>query len=96
MLEHMFQPLCEYHELSSVKVVGCEILRCDTMSLQHDMWYAIRGYVEICVRRKFPTNCGNSYLARASPKSANPPGQIGLVQKELPLLLLGMVVGSFK
>ena len=37
----MFQPLCECQELRSVNIVGCEILRCEAMSLQNDMWYAI-------------------------------------------------------
>ena len=37
----MLRHLCECHELRSVKIVGCEILRCETMSLQNYMWYAI-------------------------------------------------------
>ena len=102
----MSQPLCECHEFRSVKIVGCQILRCEAMSLQNDMWSAIMEettwlvcrqwflscYVGFCLRQKFPAARGNSYLARISPKSANPPGQIGLRQKFLPQVLLGIHV----
>ena len=47
-------------------------------------------YVGFYSRQKFPAGRGNSYLARIYLKSANPPGQIGLRQKFLPQVLLGI------
>ena len=44
----------------------------------------------ILLEAEIPAGRGNSYLARIYPKSANPPGQIGLRQKFLPQLLLGI------
>ena len=44
-LEQMLQPLCEYHESRRVKIVGCGILRCETMSLPNDMWYLVFFYL---------------------------------------------------
>ena len=47
-------------------------------------WWLLKGYVEIWLRPEISAGRGNSYLARISPKSANPPRQLGLRHKFVP------------